>query len=95
MVFGINQLTDIVNAKATAKPLPSVATQPQGGVHHVQVIVQQGKARIVGSDAVGTIFIHTNRRRLVHILLQLTVQRCKATVKANHQRLALFFSQSQ
>ncbi|MOA25973.1 hypothetical protein D3C78_1467340 [compost metagenome] len=62
MVFGINHRTVPVGLQRTAVQLSITARQPQSGIDHMQIVVQQRKAHIVRADTVGAMLIHTQRR---------------------------------
>ena len=52
----------------------------------MQIIIQQREVQIVRADAVGTVFIHPQRRRIGEIAFQLTIQRRETAIKTHHQR---------
>ncbi len=60
VVLGVQHFACGVGAQAAAQQLFASARQPQRSVHHVQVIIQQGKTQIVRADAVRPMFIHAN-----------------------------------
>ncbi|MNR38280.1 hypothetical protein D3C85_1563680 [compost metagenome] len=58
--------------------------QPQRGIHHVKIIVQQREAQIVWTNAVSAMFIHSQRRRRVKSSFEILIERSKAAIKPDH-----------
>ncbi|MNC38543.1 hypothetical protein D3C75_871550 [compost metagenome] len=63
VVFRVKHLARVVCAQLATLQAGVPASQPQRGIHHVQIIIQQGKTQILGSYAIGAVFIHTDRSR--------------------------------
>ena len=85
VVLGVDHRPLVVGQQRAAVKLAFASRQPQGGVHYVQVVVQQRKAQIVRPDAVAPVLIHAQRGSAGEAGFQVTIQRCKATVEADHQ----------
>ena len=85
LVFGIEHFTlrsDLQRAAAQAR---LTISQPQRSIHHVQIVIEKGKAQIV-AYAVATMLIHPQRGRLAQPPLQFTIEWRKAAIETDHQR---------
>ena len=85
LVFGIEHFTlrsDLQRAAAQAR---LTISQPQRSIHHVQIVIEKGKAQIV-AYAVATMLIHPQRGKRARLRLKLLIKRREAAVEAHHQR---------
>ena len=86
MVLGVKHMPFVGGLQNTIAKRRFAVRQPQRGIDHVQIIIKQREAQIVRANAVGTMFIHAQRRHLPGALFQLAVKRREASVETHHQR---------
>ncbi len=59
MVLGKQHFAGLIGQQRTAFESCIAARQPQRGINHMQIIIQQCEIKIVWPDAIGTMFIHS------------------------------------
>ncbi len=59
MVLGKQHFAGLIGQQRTAFESCIAARQPQRGIHHMQIIIQQREIKIVWPDAIATMFIHS------------------------------------
>ena len=85
MVLSIDHRPLIIGLQRAAGEPGLIPRQPQRGVHHMEIIIQQGKAQIVWPDTVGPMLVHPQRCRTGELRFKLPIERREAAVKADHQ----------
>ncbi len=85
VVLGVDHLPLVIGEQRAAVELAFAARQPQGGIHHVKVVIQQRKAQILRPDAVAPVLVHAQRGPGSQPGFQIAVERREAAVKADHQ----------
>ncbi len=93
VVLGVDHRPVVVSDQRAAVKLAFAPRQPQGGVHHVEIVIQQREAQIVRPNAVATVLIHAQRCPIGEPDFQIAIERREATVEANHQDQ--FFTRGQ
>ncbi len=93
MVLSIDHRPLIVGLQRAAGKPGLIPRQPQRGVHHMEIIIQQGKAQIVWPDTVGPVLVHPQRCRTGELRFELPIEGREAAVKADHQGELLLCSE--